>query len=99
MPPAAAALAWKELTLAQQHASTASPVERALIEALSRRYANSQPEDRTLLDRAYADGMREIWKAYPDDPDVGALFAEAMMDLRLGINGRSRGSQTPARWK
>ena len=26
--------------------------------------------------------MREVWKTYPNDPDVGALFAEAMMDLR-----------------
>jgi tetratricopeptide (TPR) repeat protein len=26
--------------------------------------------------------MRMVWKAHPDDPDVGALFAEAMMDLR-----------------
>jgi hypothetical protein len=26
--------------------------------------------------------MRGVWKAHSDDPDVGALFAEAMMDLR-----------------
>ena len=26
--------------------------------------------------------MREVWKNFPKDPDVGALFAEAMMDLR-----------------
>ena len=26
--------------------------------------------------------MRAVWKAHPDDPDVGALFAEAMLDLR-----------------
>src|SRR6185295_5463527 len=39
-------------------------------------------EDRAPLDRAYADAMRELWKKYPDDPDVGALFAEALMDLR-----------------
>lgn len=82
VPPPAAALAWKELQLAQQHASKASPVERALIEALSHRYANPQPEDRKPLDQAYADAMREVWKAHPKDLDVGALFAEAMMDLR-----------------
>jgi hypothetical protein len=73
--------AWKELQLAQQNAGKA-PVERALIEALGHRYANPQPEDRKPLDQAYADAMREVWKAYPNDPDVGALFAEAMMDLR-----------------
>jgi len=82
VPPPAAELAWKELQLAQQNTGKASPVERALIEALSHRYANPQPEDRSPLDRAYADAMREVWKTYPNDPDVGALFAEAMMDLR-----------------
>ena len=76
VPPPAAELAWKELELAQQHASKASPVERALIEALGKRYANPQPEDRKPLDQAYADAMREVWKAHPTDPDVGAFFAE-----------------------
>jgi hypothetical protein len=57
-------------------------VESALIEALGHRYANPQPEDRGPLDRAYAEAMRAVWKAHADDPNVGALFAEAMMDLR-----------------
>lgn len=82
VPPPAAELAWKELTLAQQYAAKTSPVEQALIEALGHRYANPQPEDRAPLDRAYADAMREVWKAYPKDVDVGVLFAESMMDLR-----------------
>src|SRR5512146_611087 len=54
VPPPAAELAWKELELAQKNAGTASPVERALIDALAKRYANPQPEDRSGLDRAYA---------------------------------------------
>ena len=82
VPPPAAELAWKELELAQKNVGNASPVERALIGALAKRYANPQPEDRSGLDRAYADAMREVWKKYPKDPDVGALFAEAMMNLR-----------------
>ncbi len=82
VPPPAAELAWKELTLARQNAAHASAVERALIEALTHRYANPQPEDRGPLDRAYADAMREVWKAHPDNPEVGVFFAEAMMDLR-----------------
>jgi tetratricopeptide (TPR) repeat protein len=82
VPPPAAALAWKEVELARKNAGNASPVERALIKALAKRYANPQPDDRTGLDHAYADAMREVWKEYPKDPDVGALFAEAMMDLR-----------------
>ena len=62
VPPPEAKLAWKELGLAQKSASKASPVEQALIDALAKRYANPQPEDRADLDRAYADAMREVWK-------------------------------------
>jgi tetratricopeptide (TPR) repeat protein len=82
VPPPAAELAWTELGLAQKKVGNASPVERALIDALAKRYANPQPEDRSGLDRAYADAMREVWKKFPKDPDVGAFFAEAMMNLR-----------------
>ena len=82
VPPPAAELAWKEVGLAQKNVGNASPVEKALIEALAKRYANPSPEDRSGLDRAYADAMRKVWKKFPRDPDVGALFAEAMMDLR-----------------
>jgi tetratricopeptide (TPR) repeat protein len=77
-----AELAWQELQLAKKNTENASSVERALIDALAKRYANPQPEDRSGLDRAYADAMREVWKNYPTDPDVGAFFAEAMMNLR-----------------
>lgn len=58
----------------------ATPVERALIEALNQRYVVPQPADRSALDRAYADAMREVWRRFPDDADVGALFAEALLD-------------------
>lgn len=70
---------------AARHALTlvahASPVERALIVAVSKRYAWPQPEDRRALDVAYCDAMREVWHQYPDDADVGALFADAAMNL------------------
>lgn len=82
VPPPAAERAWRELGLAQAHAKNASPVEQKLIEALAARYANPQPEDRTPLDRAYADAMRKVWQEHPEDADVGAFFAEALMDLR-----------------
>jgi len=63
----------------------ATPVERALIAALGRRYADPPPvlpEAQAALDRAYADAMRDVHRRFPADPDAGALFAEAMMDLR-----------------
>ncbi|MEZ6243002.1 MAG: hypothetical protein R3B57_08165 [Phycisphaerales bacterium] len=60
----------------------ASPVEQALIRAVAARYAMPIPEDRAPLDQAYADAMQRAWEAFPDDPDVGALFAESLMDLQ-----------------
>ena len=82
VPPEKAKTAWEALTKAQQLAPNASELERDLIAAVSKRYAQPQPEDRTPLDIAYADAMREVWRKYPSDDDVGALFAESMMDLR-----------------
>src|SRR5437762_10419135 len=95
VPPPAAEAAWKELQLAMQNADKAAPVEKALIEALSQRYANPQPEDRKPLDEAYAAAMREVWKQFPDDQDVGALFAEAMMDLRPWDQWTREGEPNP----
>ena len=81
VPPPAAELAWKELALAQS-STHVSLVERALIDALATRYANPPPADRAPLDLAYANAMRGVWKKFPHDADVGAFFAESMMDLR-----------------
>src|SRR5690606_35071171 len=37
------------------------------------------PEDRRSLDRAFAGAMREVWHRYPQDPDVGAWYAAALL--------------------
>lgn len=67
---------------ARELAAGASPVERDLITALETRYSWPPPKNRAALDSSYANAMRGVWKAHPDDADVGALFAESMMDLR-----------------
>jgi tetratricopeptide (TPR) repeat protein len=59
-----------------------TPAEQALVRAVATRYAWPAPEDRTPLDLAYADAMQAAWAAHPDDPDVGALFAESLMNLQ-----------------
>src|SRR5262245_15514120 len=61
VPPPMAEAAWKNLQLAKLNADKCTPVEKELIEALSTRYANPQPEDRSPLDKAYADAMRKVW--------------------------------------
>lgn len=58
----------------------ASPMERALIEAVSHRYSRDPGADRAALDAAYADAMLEVARRFPADDDVAVLTAEAAMD-------------------
>jgi tetratricopeptide (TPR) repeat protein len=82
VPPERARAAWEALTEAKENVAAGTEAEKALIAALGKRYANLQPEDRRALDEAYASAMREAWQQFPKDADIGALFAEALMDLR-----------------
>ena len=67
---------------AQERASQATPVERALIEALVARYRQATPgEDLKAWDRAYAESMSKVYKEYPRDIDVVVLYAESLMNL------------------
>lgn len=95
VPPARAAQASAAMGQAAKHSAHASPVEQALIAAQEQRYADPQPADRKPLDEAYAAAMREVWKKFSQDADVGALFAEAMMDLRPWDLWRPDGSPQP----
>jgi predicted amidohydrolase/tetratricopeptide (TPR) repeat protein len=70
------------LVKARELAVGGKPVERSLIEAVAKRYADPLPADRAPLDRAYAEAMRAAFQANPGDTDVCALYAEALMDLR-----------------
>ena len=69
------------LNRAQERIDNTSPVERALIEALSKRDETPYPVfgDDSHLDQAYADAMADVWERFPEDADVGALYAEALM--------------------
>ena len=60
---------------------SASPRERALIEALVERYSG-KADDREPRNLAYATAMRKVYERFPDDPDIAMLYVEAMMDLR-----------------
>jgi tetratricopeptide (TPR) repeat protein len=81
MLPEAAAPAWEALGRARDLAVHASERERAYIEALAVRYAAEPSEDRAALDGAFADAMREVVRAHPDDLDAATIFAESLMDL------------------
>jgi tetratricopeptide (TPR) repeat protein len=69
--------------LDQAHSAPhATPLERKLIAAQRLRFALPAPKDRKRLDANYSQAMRRIWEAHPDDPDVGAMFAEALLNER-----------------
>ncbi len=59
----------------------ASPVEKALIGPLVKRYQLDKPDKVTpIWNDDYAAAMREVYEAHKDDLDVTALFAEAIMN-------------------
>ena len=62
-------------------ASNASPVERALIDAASKRFAYDGSGDGDRSARAYRDAMDGVSATYPLDDDVLTLAAEAEMDV------------------
>lgn len=82
MDDAAAKNAYDAAQQAKALSGNASPVEQKLIDAIATRYTWPVPEDRKALDVAYSDAMRTVWKKFPKDKDVGALFADASMNLR-----------------
>jgi tetratricopeptide (TPR) repeat protein len=70
--------AMKKAIALKPHASVR---ERAYIDALAARYTG-KPEDRVSRDRAYAQAMAKLHKAYPTDVDAAVLYVESLMDLR-----------------
>jgi tetratricopeptide (TPR) repeat protein len=75
-------LAYEAAEKALQALDSESPAEQALVKAVAQRYALPVPKDRKPLDQAYADAMEKAWHQFPDDPDIGALFAESLMNLQ-----------------
>jgi tetratricopeptide (TPR) repeat protein len=71
-----------EVAAARACADRAAPVERAIVEAIGSRYQVNDPTaDLVAWNADYADAMRDVYRAYPDDLDVAALFADALMNL------------------
>ena len=80
----AASLARARMELGLATDGRASAVERGLIEALQARFTTEDPDDADALaagGAAYADAMASLAEAYPDDIDVQALAADALVNL------------------
>jgi tetratricopeptide (TPR) repeat protein len=66
---------------ARKHLHNATAIEKGLIEALDERY----PDDVSIEDfgpwnDAFANAMRKVYQAHPDDMDVATIFAESIMN-------------------
>jgi predicted Zn-dependent protease len=81
MSPEAGAQAWEALGRAHALAPKVSAKEQDYITALSARYVEAPTEDRTALNEAYAEAMKQLAAKYPDDVDATILAVEALMDL------------------
>ncbi|MEO6611259.1 MAG: tetratricopeptide repeat protein [Chitinophagaceae bacterium] len=53
--------------------------EKMLVDAQQVRYSPDSTQSRQKLNQLYADKMKEAYEKYPDDPDVAALYADALM--------------------
>jgi tetratricopeptide (TPR) repeat protein len=87
--------AWEALQKAMELKEKGTLKEQEYIEALSYRYEKNPPEDRTILDRAYADAMGRLAEKYPNDMDAQTLYAEALMDLHPWNYWKSSGEPQP----
>ncbi|MDT5229798.1 MAG: hypothetical protein QOI39_298 [Mycobacterium sp.] len=80
----AASLARARMELSLAATGRASAVEHGLIDALQARFPSEDPDNADALHAghtAYADAMTALAEAYPDDVDVQALAADALVNI------------------
>lgn len=67
--------------LATELADGVTPKEAALIRALPARYPAATPADDTApWIEGFASSMYDVWRSFPDDPDIATLAADALMN-------------------
>ncbi len=95
MTPENGRLAYAAIQEARARAASATPVERGLIEALAARFSPDGEGDAQALGRAYADAMRAVAAAAPDDTEVLTLLADALMNTMPWDYWQKDGSPRP----
>ncbi|HMI40827.1 MAG TPA: hypothetical protein VK485_06315 [Sphingomicrobium sp.] len=101
MAEARARAGWDALSRARANAAFATPIEQALIAALSRRFAGPtalDPTNSAPFLTSYVSAMRDVARRFPDDLDLQVLFAEALMNTspwRLWNADGTPGAATP----
>lgn len=77
-----ASRAWEAARQAKELEKHASPVERALIDAIQGWHSlDYDPESRRVEDQRFADAMERVHQRFPDDLDVLAVYAGALFLL------------------
>jgi tetratricopeptide (TPR) repeat protein len=68
---------------AKVYATTTNPVEKALVDAIQYRYPVSRraSDDFSKWNQNYASAMAHVYKMFPHELGVAALYAEALMNL------------------
>jgi tetratricopeptide (TPR) repeat protein len=56
-----------------------SEKEKMMVAAQEARYSADSTQTREHLNQVYVDKMKQVYQAYPNDPDVAALYADALM--------------------
>jgi tetratricopeptide (TPR) repeat protein len=75
--------AYSAIQQARRLRSSASPADRALIDAMSVRFTRiPKRSERARLDSAYARAMHDVVRRHPYDLDAATLYGEALMVLR-----------------
>lgn len=69
------------LSKAKQYSNNASSKETALVVAMQAHYSEDSTRVRSLLNQEYADKMKGLYAKYPDDAEIGTLYADALMNL------------------
>lgn len=69
--------------------------EKDFINAMALRYAPKPPEDRTELDSKYSVAMKRLYKKYPEDTEISALYAESLMNLHPWDLNEKDGTEKP----
>jgi len=73
--------AFKAIQQAIKLSTNATEKEKALIEAMSKRYVEKPVDDRNSLDIAYSKAMKNVMDKFPDDNTIAAIYAESLMNL------------------
>lgn len=93
---AASPAALEAVSNARKYMAGATDLEKALIGAIAVRYTDDSTDtNRKALNELYTAGMANLYEQYPGQPDIAALYADAMMLEHPWILWKTDGTPHP----